>query len=77
MGVGSDVLASIEEVGRRESVTLFPVLIWALARTLNQEIEQDDVLVSTFQANRALSGFQRAFDVVGPVIGEQAPAMPD
>jgi len=71
MRVGSDILARIDEFCRRESVTRFAVLLWALARTLNSETGQEDLLISTFQANRALPGFQRAFDVVGPVIGEQ------
>ncbi|HVW08427.1 MAG TPA: condensation domain-containing protein, partial [Bryobacteraceae bacterium] len=71
MRVESGVLAGIDEFCRRESVTRFSVLLWALARSVHQETGQDDVLVSTFQANRALPGFQRAFDVVGPVIEEQ------
>jgi PfaB family protein len=65
--IDAALVSRLDALCRRESVGMFSVLLWALAEALHEEVAQEDILLSTFHANRSLPGFLRLLDVMGPV----------
>jgi PfaB family protein len=68
LAIDAALVSRLDALSRRESVGMYSVLLWALAEALNEEVVQEDILLSTFHANRSLPGFPRALEVMGPVL---------